>query len=116
MKNDENLQMIRKMMFRLLPVQILLSAAGSVNGIISSFFASNYVGLNAMSAVGLYGPISMMIGAVSSVLSGGSTIICGRYLGQNDRDKLQKVFSLDLFSDCGGSGPDHCDYCSDGDV
>ncbi len=84
-------------MFRLLPVQILLAAAGSVNGIVSSYFASNYVGLDAMSAVGLYGPVSMMIGAVSTVLSGGSAIICGRYLGQNEQGKLQKVFSLDLF-------------------
>ena len=97
MKHHDNLQIVRKMMFRLLPVQVLLAAAGSVNGIVSSYFASNYIGLDAMSAVGLYGPLSMMIGALSAVLSGGSAIICGRYLGQNEQGKLQSAFSLDLF-------------------
>ena len=44
--------MITKLMFRLLPAQILLNAVNAVNGIVSSFFASNYVGVDTMSAVG----------------------------------------------------------------
>lgn len=97
MNKNENMKMIGKLMLRLLPVQIMLSAAGSVNGIVSSWFATNFVGIDAMSAVGLYGPVSMMIGAISAVLSGGCAIICGRYLGMNEQKKLQNVFSLDLF-------------------
>ena len=37
------MQAVIKMMGRLLPVQVLLASVGAVNGIISSFFASNYV-------------------------------------------------------------------------
>ena len=48
-----NAKMVTKLLFRLLPIQILLAAVNSVNGIVSSFFAANYVGVNAMSAVGL---------------------------------------------------------------
>ena len=36
--------MVRKLMFKLLPVQILLAAAGTINMIVSSYFASNFVG------------------------------------------------------------------------
>ena len=91
-----NTKMLTKLMLRLLPVQILLAAVGAVNGIVSSFFATNYVGVDAMAAVGLYGPITLLLGAVSLMLVGGSAIVCGTYLGRNEQDKVQNVFSLDL--------------------
>ncbi|MBQ1482051.1 MAG: ATP-binding protein [Erysipelotrichaceae bacterium] len=94
-KNDD-LQILRKLMFRLLPIQVLLAASGAVNGIVSSYFASNHVGLKAMGAVGLYGPVSMFLGAVAALIAGGCAILCGRYLGANDSKRLQEVFSLDL--------------------
>lgn len=80
-------------MFRLLPVQVLLAASGTLNSIISSYFASNYVGTEAMSAVGLYGPLNMFFGAVSLMLVSGAAILCGEYLGRNEQDKLQNTFS-----------------------
>lgn len=55
--------MLRKLMFRLLPIQVLLAAVGAVNGLVSSYFASNFVGVEAMSAVGLYSPINMLMAA-----------------------------------------------------
>lgn len=88
--------MVRKLMFTLLPVQVLLAAAGTINMIVSSYFATNYVGTEAMSAVGLYGPLNMFFGAVALMLVGGSSILCGEYLGKNDQDRLQEIYSLDL--------------------
>lgn len=85
-----------ELLFRLLPVQILLNAVGSVNGIVSGYFAGNYVGIRAMSAVGLYGPVGMLAASVSTVLVSGSAILCGRYMGQNEQEKMQNVFSLNL--------------------
>ncbi|MBR4132464.1 MAG: ATP-binding protein [Oscillospiraceae bacterium] len=96
MKQAANMKMVSKLLFRLLPVQILLAAVGAVNGIVSSFFASNYVGINAMSAVGLYSPLNMLITAISIILVGGSVILCGKYMGENRQDKMQEVFSLNL--------------------
>ncbi|MBQ6374077.1 MAG: ATP-binding protein [Clostridia bacterium] len=93
---DGNAKVVSKLMMRLLPIQILLAAVGAVNGIVSSFFASNYVGIDAMSAVGLYSPISMLLTACSVMLAGGSSILCGKYLGRNEQDKVQNVFSLNL--------------------
>ncbi|MBE6998448.1 MAG: hypothetical protein E7427_09825 [Ruminococcaceae bacterium] len=83
-------------MLRLLPIQILLAALGAVNGIVSSLFASNAIGSSALGAVGLDGPISMLLSAVSILLVGGASILCSTYLGRNERGKMQGVFSLDL--------------------
>ena len=96
-----NLEIIRKTMFRLLPIQVLFAAVGSVNGLVSSYFATNFVGIDAMTAVGLYNPFTLLIGAVCTVLAGGCSIICGKYLGQNRIDKIQDVFSMDLLITAG---------------
>ncbi len=73
-----------------------MGAVCNVNGIVSSFFASNFVGIEAMSAVGLYSPINMLITAISLMLVGGSSILCGKAFGKNEQDTMHKVFSLDL--------------------
>lgn len=95
-KQSDQLRIIRKLMFKLLPIQVMLAVVGAVNGIVSSYFASNFIGVEAMSVVGLYSPISMLTGAISTMILGGSAILCGKLLGKNDRVKLQQVFSLDL--------------------
>ena len=92
----KDMKLVAKLMFRLLPVQILLAVVGAVNGIVSSLFASNAVGVDAMSAVGLYAPINMFIGAVSTMFVGGAAILCGKYMGSSQTEKTQNVFSLDL--------------------
>ncbi len=96
MDQTSNRKMITKLMFRLLPVQILLSLVGSVNGIVSSYFASNFIGVDAVSAVGLFSPINMLLTAISTIIVGGSVILCGKYMGENQQDKMQNVFSLNL--------------------
>ena len=89
-------RLLTKLMLRLLPVQILLAAIGSVNGIVSGLFASNYVGVDAMSAVGLYAPVNQLLMAVNLMLVGGSQILCGKYLGRSERERTNRVFSADL--------------------
>ena len=91
-----NAKVVTKLMFRLLPIQVILAAVSSINGIVSSFFATNYVGVDAMSAVGLFGPINMLVSAIGTLLAGGSVILCGKYMGRNEQEKMQNVFSLNL--------------------
>lgn len=95
-KKKEDLKMISKLMIRLLPIQILLAAVGSINAIVSSYFASNFVGVDAMSAVGLFGPINSFVSAVSTIFVGGAAIVCGKYIGQSDRDEVKSVFTSDM--------------------
>lgn len=95
-KGNYDIKMLTKLMFRLLPVQILIAAVGAVNGIVSSYFATNYVGVDAMSAVGLYTPFTLLLNFVSTVLFGGSVLLCGKYMGQNQGGKLSKCFSINI--------------------
>ncbi len=92
----EEARLTQKLMFRLLPAQILLASIGSINGIVSSLFAGNFVGVKAMSAVGLYAPVSLAMSALNTMLVGGATIICGGHIGRNDKDGIHNVFVLDM--------------------
>ena len=89
-------RLVTKLIFRLLPIQILIAAVGSVNGIVSGLFASNFVGVDAMSAVGLYAPITQFLTAVNLVLVGGSQILCGQYMGRNHTERTKSIFSVDI--------------------
>ena len=91
-----NDKVISKVFFRLLPAQILLVAIPSLNGIISSIFGSNLLGETALSAIGLYAPITSFTAAMSTMLMGGSQILCGKYMGSNQVERTQEIFSLDL--------------------
>ena len=95
-RNNSDSYMISGLFFRLLPIQILINVVGAVNNIVSGLFAGNMIGKEAMSAVGLYAPINMFVGAVSVMLVGGSQVLCGKYMGKNQVDRTQKVFSLDI--------------------
>lgn len=92
----QNTDMLYRQMIHLLPVQVLLCAVGAVNGIVSSYFAANYIGIDAMSAVGLYNPISLLITSTSTVFHIGTSILCGKYMGRNQLDDLRRCFSLDM--------------------
>lgn len=88
--------MIGRLMFRLLPIQVMLCVVSSINGIVSSYFASNYISVEAMGAVGLFSPLNMLLFAVSLMLTGGAAILCGKYMGQNAREEMQNVFSVSV--------------------
>lgn len=94
MKNRSD--MITNLFFRLLPVQILLLAIGSINSVIDGVMASNFIGADAMTVTGLYMPLIKVAETINVVLLGGSQILCGQFLGRNQVDRTRKVFSLDM--------------------
>ena len=91
-----NERTVTKLMFRLLPIQILIAVIASLNSIISALFASNFIDINAMSAVGLYAPIQMLLTSINMAFTGGATILCGQYMGKNESHKMRGIFSLDM--------------------
>lgn len=92
--NRSNMQLTTHLLFRLLPLQIILAMIGSINNIVSGLFATNFVGTDAMAAVGLYTPLSMFVYALSMMFVGGATIMCGKYMGRSEHEKVQNVFSV----------------------
>lgn len=94
MKKDTDI--ITKLFFSLLPVQILMVAIGSINSVIDGAMASNFISPDAMAITGLYMPVIKFIETANAVLLGGSQILCGQFLGKNQIERTRGVFSLDI--------------------
>ena len=94
--NNSGSGVISGIFYRLLPVQILLMVLTSINTIIDGLFASNCISLVAMDATGLFAPVNGVISAVGAVMLGGSQILSGRFMGKNQEDATNGVFSMDM--------------------
>lgn len=101
MKSDP--RMIERLFFRLMPVQILLVAIGSINSVIDGAMASSFIGPEAMTVTGLYMPLLKIFETVNTVLLIGSQILCGQFLGKNQVDRTRNVFSIDILTVVGFS-------------
>ena len=88
--------LISRLFFSLLPVQVLIFAMGSINSIVDGVMAGRFVDSNTVGVVGLYFGMVNILNATGSVLLGGTTVLCGRYLGRGDIEKTKGVFSLNI--------------------
>ena len=95
-------KLLSGLFFRLLPYQILLIIINAANGIIDSLFASNAIGTDAMSAIGLFAPMNHYLYALSMMLVSGSQLLYGKYIGKKP-EAVRSVFSVDLLSSAGVS-------------
>lgn len=94
--NEKSSDIIVKTFFKLLPVQIIMVAIGSINSIIDGIFATNMIAPLALSATGLFFPIVKLMDTVNVVLLSGSQVLCGQFMGKNQIDKSKSIFSLDM--------------------
>ena len=92
----EDRAMVSRLFFKLLPIQVMIIAMGSINSIVDGVVAARFIGPNAMAVVGLYYTVLRIVEAVGNLLVGGTTVLCGRYLGSGKVDKARGVCSLSL--------------------
>lgn len=92
----KNRSMIETLFFKMLPVQVMIVAMGSINSIIDGIIAGRSIDAATVGVIGLFGAVVFVINAVGSVLLGGSAVLCGRYMGSGDLEKTRSIFSLDL--------------------
>ena len=92
--------LLTRLFFRLLPYQILLIVINAVNGIVDGLVASNVVGTEAMSAIGLYTPLTHFLYALSIMMVSGSQLLYGACLGKRP-ESVHSVFSVDLLASLG---------------
>ena len=88
-------KLLTGLFFKLLPFQVLLVLVCAVNGIIDSLFGSNFIGVTAMSAVGLFGPFTHLLYALFMIFVSGSQILYGRYLVR-ERERINGLFTVDI--------------------
>ena len=84
---------IFRLFVKLLPVQIFLSITSGLSGIINGLIIGNFLSDSAMRALALVSPMINFFSALASIVSGGSAILCGKFMGTGDTKKINKVFS-----------------------
>ena len=93
-------RLLSGLFFRLLPFQVLLIVISAVNGIVDSLYASNMIGKEAMSAIGLFGPLNHFLYSVTIMFVSGSQMLYGRYLAK-DREKINGLFTVNIVISAG---------------
>lgn len=73
---------------------ILMMVFTSIYGVIDGLFISRYVGKDAFAAVNLIMPFLMIIGSIGFMLGTGGTAIVSRLLGEGERERANRNFSL----------------------
>ena len=66
----------------------------SIYGIVDGLCVSNFVGKTAFAAVNLIMPLPMLLGTIGFMLGTGGSAIVGITLGEGDREKADRYFSL----------------------
>ena len=75
-----------------LPVQIMGVIVAAINGFVNSIVTSNFIGDKAMAAIGFFAPVSTAVGIAYVVITG-VQILCSKYIGSGDRDRVAALFS-----------------------
>ncbi len=70
----------------------------SVYGVVDGFFVSNYAGKTPFSAVNLIMPFLMIAATVGFMFGTGGTAIVAKTLGEGDKEKANKYFSLFIYA------------------
>lgn len=81
-------------LFKFVYPSILMMVFVSIYGVVDGIFVSNFVGKTPFAALNLIMPVLMIIGSLGFMLSTGGSAVVAKTLGEGDRDKAQKYFSM----------------------
>lgn len=73
---------------------IVMMVFTSVYSVVDGLFVSNLVGENALSAVNIMFPVSMIIGAMGFMLGSGGSAIVARTMGEGKRELANRYFTM----------------------
>ena len=88
-----NPYLVKKAMSHFLVATILTMAAGQIGVIIDGIIVSHLVGPDALSAINLYTPISLLVTSFSTFLGIGATILAARAIGERNKTKAEGFLS-----------------------
>lgn len=88
--------MLKKVFRQMLAAQILSTMTVMICMIVDSIVIGRFLGVDAMTAYGLSNPVLLIFAALGSMLSNGIQVVCGRFLGNGDRDGTNRCFSASI--------------------
>jgi putative MATE family efflux protein len=80
-----------------IPSMIGMLAATSA-GVIDGIFIGNFVGSAALAAVNISMPAFYLFAAVVFMLAVGGSVMCGKFMGENDHEAASAIFSKILYA------------------
>lgn len=87
-----------KRLFRFVLPSILMMVVTSIYSVIDGFFVSNFVGKTAFASINLIWPSIMILGGAGFMFGTGGTALVSRILGEKDRERANRVFSMVIVS------------------
>ena len=81
-------------MFRFTIGPILMMFVSSIYWIVDGFCLSNYTSSSAFAGVNLIFPVIMIVACVGFMFGAGGAALVSKYLGEQDKDKANKTFSM----------------------
>lgn len=90
MKND---YLVRKTYYSFVVVAILSSLTATVGILIDNIIVGRYLGSDALGAMGIVGPVSLVFSAIGNICSGGGGARAAQALGRGDRQQFCLIFT-----------------------
>ena len=87
-----------KRLLRFTMPSILMMIFTSIYGVVDGLFISNFVDKTAFAAVNFIMPVLMILGTVGFMFGAGGSALIAKTLGEGDRDRAQRLFSLFVYT------------------
>ena len=93
MKND---YIVRKTYYSFVLVSILSSLTATAGMLIDNIIVGRYLGTEALGAMGIVGPVSLIFSAIGNICSGGGGARAAQALGRGERDQFRLIFTTNM--------------------
>ena len=101
MKNDH---IVRHLYLSFVTVSILSALTATAGMLIDNMIVGRYLGADALGAMGVVGPVSLLFSAFGNICSGGGTARASQALGRGDREQVCRIFTVTmLFASLAGA-------------
>lgn len=97
MKNDRKNDYVVKTVYRSFVFVSILSALTATAGmLIDNIIVGQFLGSDALGAMGIISPISLIFSAFSNICSGGGAARASQAIGKGDREQVCNIFTITL--------------------
>ena len=93
MKND---YIVKKTYYSYVFVSILSSLTATAGILIDNIVVGRFLGSEALGAMGIVGPVSLVFSAIGNICSGGGGARSAQALGRGQRDQFQLIFTTNM--------------------
>jgi Na+-driven multidrug efflux pump/anti-sigma regulatory factor (Ser/Thr protein kinase) len=91
--------LVNNLLKGLLIVSIVMMFGATVSMSIDTIMAGHFIGADAIAAMNVTMPLFVAISLVSGIIANGGSALAARYLGQNEKGKVNSLFTFVLLAD-----------------